>query len=140
MRRGATALIALAALPGFSPSARVDVGLAGLRSERGFVQACLTADPKHFPDCEGDPAARKLTVAAGAALAFEALPSGRYAVALFHDENGNGKLDTRFGIPTEGVGFSRNPRLMFGPPGFAAAEFAVTNQAVSETVKVKYFL
>ena len=136
----ATALAALAALPGVSPSARVDVGLEGLRSAKGRVQACLTNDSSHFPDCAGDPLAHRLIVNAGAPLHFDDLPSGTYAISLFHDENGNGKLDTKLGIPLEGVGFSRNPRLMFGPPGFAAARFAVTNGDVNEMVKVKYFL
>ena len=119
---------------------RVDIVLEGLRSTTGLVQACLTADPDHFPDCKGDPSARHLTVSAGAPLSFPDIPSGHYAVAVFHDENGNGKLDTYFGIPAEGIGFSRNPRLIFGPPGFAAAAFVVTGDVVSETVKVKYFL
>jgi uncharacterized protein (DUF2141 family) len=104
-----------------------------------MVQACLTTDPKHFPDCKGDPGARHLTVAAGAPLHFDDLPSGHYAISLFHDENGNGKLDTRFGMPMEGVGFSRNPHLFFGPPSFSAAQFAVTNVAVGQMVKLKYF-
>ena len=30
-----------------------------------------------------------------------------------HDENGNDKLDSNFmGMPTEGYGFSNNPRVM----------------------------
>jgi uncharacterized protein (DUF2141 family) len=115
--------------------------VAGLRSAKGTVQVCLTADPKHFPDCKGDPAARHLIVpAAAASLRFNDVPPGDYAISLFHDENGNGKLDTRFGIPSEGVGFSRNPRLMFGPPSFSAAHFTVGAQPVGETVTMKYFL
>jgi uncharacterized protein (DUF2141 family) len=132
------ALVALAALTGLSPAARLDVSVEGLRSDKGFVQACLTADASHFPDCKGDPRARHLTLPAGTPLHFDELPVGNYALAIFHDENGNGKLDTRLGIPMEGVGFSRNPHLTFGPPGFLAASFAVTGE-VSETVKLKYF-
>ena len=55
-------------------------------------------------------------------------------------ENGNGRLDTTLGIPREGVGFSRNPRLTFGPPRFSAAQFAVATPAVDQDVRVKYFL
>ena len=37
----------------------------------------------------------------------QGLPAGTYAISLFQDENGNGKLDTAvFGIPTEKYGFS----------------------------------
>ena len=44
---------------------------------------------------------------------FEDLPPGTYAVQVMHDENDNGKLDSNFlGIPSEGYGFSNNPRVM----------------------------
>lgn len=44
---------------------------------------------------------------------FEGLPPGRYAVMVIHDENRNGRLDSNFlGLPSEGYGFSRNPRVM----------------------------
>ena len=83
-----------------------------------------------------------MTVAAGRArdLRFDDMPTGGYAVALVHDENGNGKLDTRFGIPIEGVGFSNNPKLFFGPPSFNAARIAVNERPTDETVRIKYFL
>jgi len=48
---------------------------------------------------------------------FDSLSPGPKAVRLFHDENSNGTLDTNFfGIPTEGYGFSNNPRSRFGEP------------------------
>jgi uncharacterized protein (DUF2141 family) len=125
-----------------APLASLDLGVSGLRSTKGLVRVCLTADSRHFPACDKDPQARHLSVAADAAKAmrFDELPSGRYAVALFHDENGNGRIDTRFGIPAEGVGFSNNPRLLFGPPSFAAASVALTDARVDQTVKLRYFL
>ncbi len=139
----AAALSALALLMGASPPGSVDAGVAGLRSLKGQVLVCLTAQPDHFPDCQDDPQARRLKVpaAAASALRFEGLPTGHYAIALIHDENGNNKLDTLFGIPREGFGFSRNPAIHFGPPSFSAAQFAVSGGAASdETVRVKYML
>lgn len=68
------------------------------------------------------------------------LPPGEYGLAVIHDENGNGKLDTFAGIPREGVGFSRNPPIRFGAPSFRSALFAVSGSAVRQEVKVKYFL
>lgn len=115
--------------------------VAGLRSTKGNILICLTRNPAHFPSCEKDPASRRLTIAATATAAhFPSLPDGDYAVALIHDENGNGRLDMMLGVPREGVGFSRNPRLMFGPPRFADASFAVGVQPVEETVRLRYFL
>ena len=39
-------------------------------------------------------------------MTFKGLKDGVYAIAIIHDENTNGKLDTNFiGIPAEGVAF-----------------------------------
>jgi uncharacterized protein (DUF2141 family) len=139
--RSATLLAALAAGVGATPPAQLDVTVAGLRSAKGLVSACLTARPDHFPGCVGDPAARRMTVsAADPHLEFTGLASGGYALSIIHDENANAKLDTALGIPTEGVGFSRNPRLMFGPPRFSAARLNLTSGVDDETVRMKYFL
>jgi uncharacterized protein (DUF2141 family) len=136
------AVAAFAGLIGASPMASVDVGVSGLRSAKGLVRVCVTADPKHFPNCDGDHLARHLSVPTAEAvhMRFLDMPSGSYAIALFHDENSNGKVDTRLGIPTEGVGFSNNPHLWFGPPSFAAARFALTDQQADQTIRLKYFL
>lgn len=103
---------------------------------------CLTADAAHFPNCQDDPGARKLTIRTtqAASLRFDWLPSADYAVAMIHDENGNGRLDTIMAMPREGFGFSRNPAIRFGPPRFDSARFAVTGGPVAEQVKVKYLL
>ena len=54
------------------------------------------------------------------------LPSGTYAVSIFHDKNGNKKLDTNFiGIPKEPVAFSKAKMKMFGPPKFKECSFLV---------------
>lgn len=54
------------------------------------------------------------------------LPPGDYAVAVFHDENGNGKMDANaFGIPTESVGFSNDAHGDMGPPSFAGARVSL---------------
>jgi uncharacterized protein (DUF2141 family) len=58
-----------------------------------------------------------------------------YAIAAYHDANGNEKLDENFfGIPKEGYGFSNNARGTFGPPSFEKAAFQLIlkkNQFVS---------
>ena len=57
------------------------------------------------------------------------LPAGRYAVAVYLDENGNGRLDRRFpGIPKEPVGASNNPAERRGPPRFTDCAFALGSQ------------
>lgn len=133
--------LALPLLVSAAPPAGLELSIAGQRSPRGLLQICVTRDPAHFPGCTDDAQAIKRSVpAAQASLRFDDLPSGAYAVALFHDENGNGKLDTVLGIPREGFGFSRNPPIRFGPPRFAAARFALTSGDSEQRVKLKYLL
>lgn len=49
---------------------------------------------------------------------------GVYAVCMFQDLNGNGKLDrNRLGIPSEPYGFSNNPATFWGPPDFDETSF-----------------
>lgn len=59
-------------------------------------------------------------------LKIEDLPAGEYALAVFHDENGNGKLDTNWlGIPKEKVAFSKGKLHMFGPPKYSECAFDI---------------
>lgn len=51
-------------------------------------------------------------------------PLGDYAIAVFHDLNGNGELDKNtLGIPTEPYAFSNNPRAKWRAPTFREARF-----------------
>lgn len=119
----------------------LSMALEGLRSAKGRVLVCVTRSPDHFPDCSKDPDKRHFTVAAsGGPVPLGQLAPGNYAIAIIHDENANGKLDTFAGIPREGVGFSRNPVLRFGAPSFRSASFAVTGGAVEQDIRLKYFL
>ncbi len=59
-----------------------------------------------------------------ARLSFAGLAPGRYALRVFADENGNGKLDSNLmGMPTERYGFSNDAMGNLAPPGFDAAAF-----------------
>ncbi len=60
---------------------------------------------------------------------FRNIPKGTYAIAIFHDANSNGKLDTNFiGIPKEQTGTSNNVISHFGPPSFEKAKFKHTKE------------
>jgi uncharacterized protein (DUF2141 family) len=125
-------------LIGATEPGTVELELTGLRSAKGLVQVCLTRDAGRFPECGKD--AMRSVPATQASFRIEGLPTGSYAVSLFHDENRNGRLDTTMGIPREGFGFSRNPPIRFGPPKFAAARFTVGSGETEQRVKLKYLL
>ena len=138
------AVAAMLALPGAALPARetVTAEVDGLRSSRGVVRACLTADPDTFPDCQKDPEALHATVPAsnGGTVVFRQVLPGRYAIALFHDENANGRLDKVMMIPREGFGFSRDAPVRFGPPRFAAAAFVLGDAQLRTIIRVRYLL
>ena len=117
----------------------VDVG--PLRNSKGAVHACLSRNPRHFPDCRADPAALRQSVPAGTReLRFAAFQPGRYALTLFHDENNNQRLDTMLGIPREGFGFSRNPTIRFGAPRFEQVSIDLPTGFTRQSVRMQYLL
>lgn len=144
MGRLTLCMVAFATLIGAAPISTPQplmMAMEGLRSAKGRVLVCVTRLPDHFPDCTDDPDRRHFTVSATAErLTLGTMAPGDYAIALIHDENGNGRLDTFAGIPREGVGFSRNPAIRFGAPSFRSARFAIAGAPVEQDIRLKYFL
>jgi uncharacterized protein (DUF2141 family) len=67
------------------------------------------------------------------------LPGGTYAAGLFHDENGNGKLDTNLiGLPKEGYGFPNNPKISHSLPDFSEVSFSVGTEPLTIEIRVQY--
>jgi uncharacterized protein (DUF2141 family) len=102
---------------------RVDV--AGLANARGTVMVAVFDSAGHFLKQP----LRTAAVAAQAGkvqLLISDLAPGDYAVSLFQDENGNGKLDKNLvGMPIEPYGFSNDAPSNDGPPGFEQARVHV---------------
>lgn len=128
-------------MTGAAPTTSLDVKIDRLRSAKGVLRICLTADPKNFPGCVDDAHAVTRSVPASAPnVHIDGLPYGQYAIAVIHDANNNAKLDTLLGIPREGFGFSRNPTINFGPPRFKAAEFPLNGDGQVQSITMRYFL
>ncbi len=59
-------------------------------------------------------------------LPCQGLPAGTYAIALYHDENNNGVLDTgAYGRPTEKYGFSNDAEGVMGEPPYEKCSFVL---------------
>ena len=102
----------------------IHVDIDGLRSDQGQVLCALFSSAADFPKRADRAVAHAKSGISGrhATCEFQGVSPGTYAVSVFHDENSNGKLDTKFmGIPREGVGASNNAKGRFGPPRFSAA-------------------
>jgi len=118
-------------------AADISITIHGVPSNRGIVLATLCSKENFLqPICpwRGRAPAQQGDVH----ITLSGVPPGIYAVQAFHDENGNGHLDTNFlGIPKEAMGFSNDAPMHFGPPDFAVASFRVgaTPVAVSFSLK-----
>ncbi|BBC71521.1 conserved hypothetical protein [Altererythrobacter sp. B11] len=137
----AAPLLVSASPPAQQLRVRVEVQVTGLRSDKGIVRACMTSLAGHFPDCSDDSGAYSASVASGEPLTivFPAVVPGEYAIAVLHDENGNGKADRLLGtLPREGFGFSRDARLRMGPPRFSDAAFEVGSRSVHQAIRMRY--
>ena len=118
----------------------MNVEIAGLRNGKGLVRLCLAEKGDSFPDCGLKARSASVKAQHGTVhLTFADLPAGDYAVAAFHDANGNGKLDTTMGIPREGFAFSSNPPLRPRAPTFIESGLHLTVDTTAQ-LKMRYIL
>jgi len=121
-------------------AADLAITVKGVRSADGTVFLAVYDSDKSFMKVPQATTTRRLNASKGdLKIVIHDLPAGKYAIASYHDENGNGKLDTNaLGIPEEGYGFSNDARGMFGPPKFSEAVFEFdgkTDKAIAFSIK-----
>ena len=118
------------------------IEIAGIRSSSGIVGCSLHRDGESFPGASRiiDGGQEFNANGAGVVCEWSNVPAGTYAVSVFHDENGNGKLDTNIvGAPTEGYGVTNNITYPSGPPKFDESKFDVADGATaSMRIDMKY--
>ena len=71
---------------------------------------------------------------------FSNVEPGTYAIAVVHDENGNGKLDKNFvGVPSEGYGVSNNKTYALSAPKWDESTFKLgATESKALQVKLRY--
>ncbi len=119
-------------------AAELRVVVVGMGSGNGLVHFGLYDNPDTFPDSDGRLDGTRVAITGGRAVAvFKGLKPGRYAVAVYHDENANGEFDQGiFGLPLENYGFSNKAFVFFGPPAFENAAVTVPAKGLSITIRV----
>lgn len=122
----AALLVALSALAAPAHALDMEVEVTGLTQTEGRVMVGVFSNAGSW---------LKQAVTGGAAEASQQkegrvliklhdLPEGSLALSVFHDVNGNGRLDSNaMGMPKEPYGFSNNAAGNFGPPKFERAQF-----------------
>jgi uncharacterized protein (DUF2141 family) len=120
----------------------IHVKILNIRNSTGAVACALFESPAGFPTEFLHSATNIMMIKikhTQARCDFEDIPPGRYALAVIHDENMNGKLDTnRLGIPTEGYGFSNDAKALLTAPTFEVASFAYDGRNVDLTLSLNY--
>lgn len=92
------------------------VSVNKLRNSNGNVLFALYNTEDAFPDEHYKKYYKILRgkIENGSSLVkFENLPPGKYAVNILHDENKDGKIQRRFILPLEGIGFSNFQSIGF---------------------------
>lgn len=127
MLRTISALVVLLLSAQATSAAELRVQIDGITQPSGTLSAMLVNSADAW-DGKAPPVSGRradITATGTIEIIFEDLAPGEYAIRLMHDENGNGKLDQNLvGMPTEGYGFSNNPRVMRAAT-FEEARFTV---------------
>lgn len=116
----------------------LDLSLVDIAAPKGRIMVAVFASQT---DYDGGKPARGMAIEVSSATAttqIAGLAPGRYAIKLFHDVNGNGKMDTNpFGMPVEPYAFSNSAKGHMGPAAWDAAAFDVQAGANSHTISFK---
>lgn len=118
---------------------RVKAVLDNVRNAKGHIRVSLFGrDPAQWVRTKGAKLLRfDVPATRGHMEICMPLPDGdgTYALALYHDENADGK----YSLAGEGYGFSNNARAgLFGPPDHRAAAFVATGALTEIAVRIRY--
>lgn len=120
----AAALLAPAAA--LAQVADLEVRVVGASTQEGTVEISLFNSAKTFMREPFLQMAGRAMGDGAYEATFFAIPTGEYAVVVFHDENDNGRPDSGlFGMGGEAYGFSNDVRPLLGWPEFGEAAFEV---------------
>lgn len=120
------------------PAAGLAIHITGFDNTIGVARVAIVNSKENYESDEKPFMGFSFEISDNEVNRTVTLPYGEYAVKVFHDENNNGKLDTRmFGIPAERYGFSNNAGGKFGPPEYEDAKFIVESatQKISITLQ-----
>lgn len=131
----ALSLTSLPALPAFA--ADLTVRVADIPSAQGSIMVAVYDAQANF--LRRPVQSARVDAATGTVdIVIKDLPAGGYGIAVFHDANGNGKMDSNFmGIPVEDHAFSNNARGNMGPPSFEQVKFSLPAAGATATISLR---
>ena len=122
------------------PVATVKITFRGLRNNKGNMAIGLHNNPKGWhKKPEFEPNYSKEDMSNGVlTVRLEDIEYGTYAFTFMDDEDANLKMDKFMGLPREGFGFSKNPKVGMSVPKFKECSFVVDTTVVELVVEVIY--
>lgn len=101
------------------------IEVSNIKTAKGTIWVGVYDNPKHlFDQDKAIVKGKKVSQTGRTYLSVNQLEYGNYVVAVFHDINGNGKLDQNaFGVPTEPYAFSKSPKSKWRLPTFDEIKF-----------------
>jgi uncharacterized protein (DUF2141 family) len=120
-------------------AAELKVTLEDVATSSGHVLVAVCT-PETFLR-RGCPYTGRAPAASGEAqVVVRGIDPGVYAVQAFHDQNDNFDLDRNFlGLPKEGMGFSNDAPMRFGPPSFDDAAIEISAAGAATRLRLRYF-
>lgn len=119
----------------------LNVVVEGVRNGNGVIAITLYADDSSkFLVKRGSLYVGRVEATPGTTRGCIFVPKpGVYALALYHDENRDGRFDrTGLGLPAEGYGFSNNPATLAGLPQFRSVRLNVPKAGLTTRISMKY--
>ena len=137
---GPICLLLVMGIAGEAHAASITVKVTGVRDDRGVVRVavCPRADFLH-PHCPYF--GHSPSKAGSVVVTIDQVPPGVYAAQAYQDANNAGVLQRNWlGLPKDGMGFSNNAPMRFGPPAFDEAAFVVGTGAVAISFRLIYIV
>lgn len=117
------------------------VDVNGLKNKNGLLCIKVFNGSQGFPNSNDRAIKRDCVKITGQPMRFvyKGLTAGNYAVAVFHDSNGDRNLNRNgAGMPTEGYGFSKNPVVKTSAPKYGEAVFLLAGANTRTVIQMKY--
>ena len=129
LRRVLAFLVLSAPMAGRATATEVQVQVLNVADAAGSVRVEVCPQAEWLKGCTLSahaPAQAGITV-----VTVPDVPPGVYGVIAHHDSDDDGEVNRNLlGLPTEGIGFSRDAQIRLGPPRFGDAELRVEGQRV----------
>ena len=121
-----------------SDSMQIKVTVNGVGAGGGILSVELYHDPDNFLNKKVRTRRIRVPATEGQHIVCFNLPQqGTYAIAAYHDIDGNRKLNKSWNMmPKEPFGLSNNPEQHFGFPKFSDSAFTIDHSSVNITINL----